>query len=286
MNAMTARRDRAALALTSIYALRMLGLFLSFRCSPSTRATCRVDSGARRPGLGRLRPFPGHLADPVRRPVLHRFGRKPLITIGLILFALGSVVAALAHTIRGVILGRALQGSGAIAGPVMALAADLSREEHRTKVMAMIGISIGMSFAVAYRRRSGLNHLMGVPGIFWLIAGLRPWRMGVLILACPNRLTAPCTATPRRCRASSKRPARCQLSAPGLRHPGAARHSHRHFVPPLALHDRAAGRAALADLPAGAGAVDGGHGAVHHAAPNVPASAALPSGRPTGERER
>lgn len=78
-----------------------------------------------------------------------RFGRKPVITVGLILFALGSVVAATSAHIYGVIAGRALQGSGAIAAVVMALNADLTREIVRTKAMAIIGMSIGAAFFAA-----------------------------------------------------------------------------------------------------------------------------------------
>ena len=78
-----------------------------------------------------------------------RVGRKPVIAGGLLMFAVGSVIAAVSHSIYGVIAGRALQGSGAIAAAVMALAADLTREEQRTKVMAAIGLSIGTSFSLA-----------------------------------------------------------------------------------------------------------------------------------------
>jgi len=78
-----------------------------------------------------------------------RIGRKPVIIAGLLLFTLGSVVAANSETIWGVIAGRALQGSGAIAAAVMALAADLTREQNRTKAMAVIGMSIGLAFAVS-----------------------------------------------------------------------------------------------------------------------------------------
>jgi len=99
-----------------------------------------------------------------------RIGRKPVIIGGLLVFAAGSVLAALADSIYGVIAGRALQGAGAIASAVMALAADLTREEHRVKVMALIGISIGVSFAVAMVVGPLLHGWFGVPGIFWTTA--------------------------------------------------------------------------------------------------------------------
>jgi len=113
-----------------------------------------------------------------------RFGRKRIITIGLLIFAAGSIVAASAHTIIGIIIGRALQGSGAIAAAVMALAADLTREEHRTKAMAMIGTTIGVTFALSLVLGPLLNSWIGVPGIFWLtsvlaLGGIMLLRTGV-----------------------------------------------------------------------------------------------------------
>jgi len=101
-----------------------------------------------------------------------RFGRKKIIIGGLILFLIGSIVAALSTTIYGVLLGRAIQGSGAIAAPIMALVADLTQEVHRTKAMALIGLSIGVSFGVAITAGPIIAGFIGVHGIFWLIAGL------------------------------------------------------------------------------------------------------------------
>jgi len=101
-----------------------------------------------------------------------RFGRKPLIVFGLLVFALGSVVAAIADTLMGVIIGRALQGSGAIAAVVLALVADLTREQQRVKAMALIGMSIGASFLLALMAGPALDRWIGVSGIFWLTAAL------------------------------------------------------------------------------------------------------------------
>jgi len=114
------------------------------------------------------------------------FGRKRIIAIGLLIFAGGSVVAALSTSIWGVILGRALQGAGAIAGPVMALAADLTRDTQRTKAMAAIGMSIGLSFAVAIVAAPAIDHQIGVNGIFWLIGALAIVGIGVLFFAVPT----------------------------------------------------------------------------------------------------
>jgi len=116
-----------------------------------------------------------------------RFGRKPVITLGLLIFAAGSVAAAMSDSIYGVIAGRALQGAGAIAAAVMALAADLTREEHRLKAMATIGASIGLSFTVALVLGPILSHwLGGVPGIFWLTSLLGLLAIAVLYLWVPT----------------------------------------------------------------------------------------------------
>ena len=115
-----------------------------------------------------------------------RFGRKPIIATGLVLFAIGSVVAGMADSIWGVIIGRAIQGSGAIAAAMMALLADLTREEERTKAMAMMGGSIGMSFTLALILGPFLNELIGVNGIFWLTAGLAIAGIGILYYLVPD----------------------------------------------------------------------------------------------------
>jgi predicted MFS family arabinose efflux permease len=104
-----------------------------------------------------------------------RYGRKPVIYVGLVIFAAGSFVAAAATSIYVVIAGRVLQGAGAISAAVMALAADLTRDEHRTKAMAMIGSTIGLAFAFSLVASPWLASLIGVPGLFALT--------GVLALA-------------------------------------------------------------------------------------------------------
>jgi MFS family permease len=115
-----------------------------------------------------------------------RIGRKPVIVGGLLIFALGSAVAAGADTIWGIILGRALQGSGAIAAAVMALAADLSREQTRTRIMAVIGISIGIAFTVSLVLGPILNAWIGVPGIFWLTTVLALTAVGIALFLVPT----------------------------------------------------------------------------------------------------
>lgn len=118
-----------------------------------------------------------------------RIGRKPVIIAGLALFALGSVIAAMSNSLYGVALGRALQGLGAIASAVMALAADLSREEQRAKVMAVIGVSIGLSFAVSLVLGPVLSAYVGLSGIFWLTALLAILGMGVVKWGVPDVTT-------------------------------------------------------------------------------------------------
>lgn len=98
------------------------------------------------------------------------FGRKKILTIGLLVFILGSIIAAMSHTILGVILGRAIQGMGAIASTGMALVADVSRPEQRTKMMATIGMSIGFAFMLAFVTGPPLSGLFGVTGLFWITA--------------------------------------------------------------------------------------------------------------------
>lgn len=183
---MTPTERRSAFSLAGIFSTRMLGLFMilpvfalyaeELEGVTSTQVGMAIGAYGLTQALLQL-PF-GMLSD--------RIGRKPVIAAGLLIFAIGSVVAALATTIEGVILGRALQGSGAVAAAVMALAADLTREDHRTKAMALIGISIGLSFVVAMVAGPLLNHWIGVPGIFALTAVLALGGIGLLYLAVPT----------------------------------------------------------------------------------------------------
>lgn len=171
---MTSVERRATTTLAGLFALRMLGLFLILPVfslyAPDLTGSTPLLIGLALGAYGLTQailqiPF-GILSD--------RIGRRPIILSGLALFAIGGVVAALSHTIYGVILGRALQGAGSIAAAIMALAADLTRDEQRTKAMAAIGISIGMSFAVALVAGPILAHWIGLSGIFWftVAAGL------------------------------------------------------------------------------------------------------------------
>lgn len=187
---MTPRERRTAVALAGVYSVRMLGLFMIL---PVFSLYAH--------DLAHVTPFLIGLAIGVygfTQAVLQlplgmlsdRLGRKPVILAGLLIFALGSVVAALSDSIYGVILGRALQGAGAIAAALMALAADLTREEHRAKVMAVIGASIGVAFSVALVAGPVLDRWIGVPGIFWLTALLALAAMAIVRWGVPQPVSA------------------------------------------------------------------------------------------------
>ncbi len=115
-----------------------------------------------------------------------RVGRKPVIVGGLLVFCLGSMIAASADSLGGVIVGRALQGAGAIAAAVMAMLADLTRDEQRTKAMLALGITIGGSFVASLLLGPVLDRAIGVRGIFWLTAVLALMAMALVLAAVPT----------------------------------------------------------------------------------------------------
>ena len=177
---------RAAVSLALIFGFRMLGLFMilpvfslfALSIDGATPLLIGLAIGIYGLTQGLLQiPF-GLLSDHV--------GRKPVIIGGLVLFALGSIVAAQADTIEMIIVGRALQGSGAIAAAVMALAADLTREEIRMRVMAMIGMTIGAAFAVSMILGPILSARFGLEGLFWLTAVLAVLGILVVIFITPQ----------------------------------------------------------------------------------------------------
>jgi len=183
---MTRAELRASLSLAGIYMLRMLGLFMIL---PVFSIYARHLEGATPALIGLAISAYGLTQALLGIPFglwSDRAGRKPVIAAGLLVFAAGSVVAALADSIIGVILGRSIQGAGAVAAVVMALAADLTREEHRTKAMALIGVSIGISFAVSMVAGPVLEGLIGVKGIFWIISGLALTGIAVLYWVVPT----------------------------------------------------------------------------------------------------
>jgi MFS family permease len=115
-----------------------------------------------------------------------RIGRKPVILGGLAVFAFGSVIAAASTSIEGIIIGRAVQGSGAIAAATLALLADLTRETVRTRVMAIVGVTIGIAFSVAMVLGPLLNQWIGVPGIFWVTAVLAVAAAAIVLWGIPT----------------------------------------------------------------------------------------------------
>ena len=183
---MTPAERRAGASLAAIFALRMLGLFLILpvfslhaHTLPGGDDLTLVGLAIGAYGLTQacLQIAYGAASD--------RFGRKPVIVFGLVLFVMGSVVAALADSIHVVIAGRVLQGAGAISAAVTALAADLTRDQHRTKVMAMIGSSIGLVFALSMVAAPVLYSLIGMDGIFWLTGLLALAAIGVVLYVVP-----------------------------------------------------------------------------------------------------
>lgn len=168
---MTALELRAALTLAVIYFMRLLGLFMVL---PVFALHADAYAGATPLLIGLALGAYGITQALLQVPfgtLSDRYGRKPVIVGGLALFSVGSLVAAVAPSIGWVIAGRALQGAGAISAAIMALAADLTRENQRAKAMAVIGISIGFSFAVAFIVGPALDGVIGISGIFW-VSGL------------------------------------------------------------------------------------------------------------------
>ena len=191
-NNMSPEEKRAGVSLAAIFALRMLGLFLILpvfaiyaQDLPGGNDMAMVGFALGAYGFTQacLQIAYGAASD--------RFGRKPVIVFGLILFVLGSFVAAMADDISGIIIGRVLQGSGAISAAVTALAADLTREQHRTKVMAMIGSSIGLVFALSMVGAPLLYAAIGMPGIFALTGILAMIAIFVVLKVVPVAPTIP-----------------------------------------------------------------------------------------------
>lgn len=182
MGFLTKSENRAIAGLAGIFSLRMLGLFMilpvfALYAQELEQVTpLRIGIALGIYGLTQAMfqiPF-GMASD--------RLGRKPIIIIGLLLFIVGSVLAAVSDSIIGVMIGRALQGAGAVGCVIMALAADLTREVARTRAMAGIGITIGLSFALAMVLGPLLNEWVGVRGIFWLSAIFS--LLGIFVLLC------------------------------------------------------------------------------------------------------
>jgi MFS family permease len=177
---------KAAFSLASIFGVRMLGLFMilpvfaiyGVQLTGYSPIWLGLAIGAYGLTQALLQIPMGILSD--------KFGRKPVILAGLLIFFLGSVIAATSDSIYGVVLGRAIQGMGAIASTILALAADLSREEQRPKVMATIGMFIGLSFTIAMVLGPIIADSFGLSGLFWFIALLTLVAMALMQFMVPS----------------------------------------------------------------------------------------------------
>jgi MFS family permease len=189
---MSAPELRATVSLAAIFALRMLGLFMIMPVFSVYAKTIPggdnlllvgIALGAYGVTQSLLYIFYGWVSDMV--------GRKPVIAAGLVIFAIGSFVAAGAHDMMWIIVGRVIQGMGAVSSAVLAFIADLTAEEHRTKAMAMVGGSIGMSFAVAIVGAPIVFHWVGMSGLFALVGVFSILAVAVVIWVVPDSPSKP-----------------------------------------------------------------------------------------------
>lgn len=196
-NKMSSSEIRAGASLASIFALRMFGLFLILPIFAIHAKTLPDGDNAALVGMAMgiygltqacLQILFGMASD--------TYGRKPVIIVGLILFAVGAVIAAMSHTVMGILIGRAVQGAGAISAAITALLADTTREEHRTKAMAMVGGSIGISFALSLVLAPVLYQRIGMDGIFILTAIMAIAAIGVVTWVTPDAPSIPNVKVP------------------------------------------------------------------------------------------
>ncbi len=208
---------KASISLAAVFGMRMIGLFmilpvfavLGVELQGYSPVWLGLAIGAYGLTQAILQIPMGLLSD--------KIGRKPVIIGGLIVFCAGSIVAAMSDTIYGVVFGRALQGMGAIASATLALAADLSREEQRPKVMATIGMFIGLSFAAAMVLGPLVSEYFGLAGLFYLTAILALIGMALIVFVVPDSInSAPKgdhVAAPNKIKALVKQPQLLRLNA-------------------------------------------------------------------------
>jgi MFS family permease len=184
---LSAPEMRATVSLAAIFALRMLGLFMIMPVFSIYAKTIPggdnvflvgIALGAYGVTQSMLYIFYGWVSD--------KLGRKPVIAFGLVVFAIGSFVAAAGHSMAWIIAGRVIQGMGAVSSAVIAFIADLTQEENRTKAMAMVGGSIGVSFAVAIVGAPIVFHWVGMSGLFTVIGVLSIAAVGIVLWIVPD----------------------------------------------------------------------------------------------------
>jgi predicted MFS family arabinose efflux permease len=188
---MNATELRATICLAGVFAARLLGLFMIY---PIFAHYARALPGATPQMIGLALGAYGLTQALLQIPLgmlSDRIGRKTVIAIGLMVFGLGSVVAALATTIEGVLLGRVLQGAGAVGSSILAMVADLTRDEVRTRAMAVVGATIGLSFSLAVLVGPPIAAAVGLAGIFWIIAGLALAGIAITLGLTPTPTRSP-----------------------------------------------------------------------------------------------
>ena len=172
---------RAALALSGIFALRMLGLFLILPVfSMHAKA---LPGGGQATLVGLALGIYGMVQACLHIPLgmlSDKYGRRPVVAVGLMLFILGALIAASHDDLAWITVGRAIQGAGAISAAITAWLADLTREETRTRAMAMVGGSIALTFALSLVIAAPLHELIGLNGMFYLMGLLG---LGAILLA-------------------------------------------------------------------------------------------------------
>jgi MFS family permease len=186
MSRLNPLETQSIISLASLYIVRMLGLFMVL---PVLALSGSDYQGSNVFLLGIALGIYGLTQAILQIPfgmLSDRFGRKPLIALGLFLFGMGSLVAASADSVQGLIVGRALQGAGAIAGVLMAMVADLTSEENRTKAMASIGASIGVAFALSLVIGPLITGLGGIRWVFWFALILSIAGIIILLKAVPD----------------------------------------------------------------------------------------------------